>query len=149
MSYRRSCLLPLVTLAGVVLILTLTQGSVLATKKPKTYPETGKVIGTGTTGHTRGNGTAFSHTYKIETDKAILLVDCGKLPFFGGTGEECGGQKKIQIGDVLHFRIENSNIYIPVADPSGAEGSDEQKMRIMSQEAKPDAPAEKPAGSQP
>jgi hypothetical protein len=138
--------LVMLVLAG--LALTLMQKEAFADKKPKSYPESGKVIGRGTTGHTRGNGTAYSQTYKVETDKAVFLLDCGKLPFMGGTGGECGGEKKIQIGDVLHFRIDKNYVYIPVADLSGATGSDEEKLRIISQELRPDAPAEKTTGPQ-
>jgi hypothetical protein len=133
-----------VLLAGA--LLALAQGAASADKKPKTYPESGKVIGLGTTPHTRGNGTVYSHTYKVETDTTIFLLDCGKLPFMTGTGGECGGgQRKIQLGDVIHFRIEKSDVYISAPDLSGGTGSDEEKLRIISQELKPGAAAEKPA----
>jgi len=125
-----------VFLAGV--LLALAHGAASADKKPKTYPETGKVVGLGTTPHTRGNGTVYSHTYKVETDTAMFLLDCGKLPFMTGTGGECGGdQHKIQLGDVIHFRIEKSDVYISAPDVSGASGSDEERLRIISQELKP------------
>jgi hypothetical protein len=129
----------------VVALLALAQGAASADKKPKTYPESGKVIGLGTTPHTRGNGTVYSHTYKVETDTNIFLLDCGKLPFMTGTGGECGGQHKIQLGDVIHFRIEKSDVYISAPDLAGGTGSDEEKLRIISQELKPGAAAEKPA----
>lgn len=133
-------------LAGILLILS--QASVSADKKPKSYPEAGKVTGRGTTAHTRGQGTVYSQTYKIETAKVIWLLDCGKLPFMSGTGGECGGEKKIQIGDVLHFRIEKDYAYIAAPDLSGAAGSEEEKLRIISQDLKPDAAPDKPAASQ-
>jgi hypothetical protein len=130
-------------------LLALAQGEALADKKPKTYPETGKVIGLGTTPHTRGHGTVYSHTYKVETDNAIFLLDCGKLPFMAGTGAECGGeQRKLQLGDEIHFRIEKSDAYISAPDLSGGTGSDEERLRIISQELKPGAAAEKPAPPQ-
>jgi hypothetical protein len=136
-----------VLMAG--LLLALVQGAASADKKPKTYPETGKVIGLGTTPHTRGNGTVYSHTYKVETDTTVFLLDCGKLPFMTGTGGECGGdRRKIQLGDVIHFRIEKSDVYISAPDLTGGAGSDEEKLRIISQELKPSAAPEKPATSQ-
>jgi len=136
-----------VLMAGV--LLALVQGTDSADKKPKSYPETGKVIGLGTTPHTRGHGTVYSHTYKVETESAIFLLDCGKLPFVAGTGGECGGeQRKIQLGDVIRFRIEKSDVYISAPDLTGGAGSDEEKLRIISQELKPGAAAEKPATPQ-
>jgi hypothetical protein len=145
-GHRRLRAFGALIVAGLALLLA--QGAASANKKPKTYPETGKVVGTGTTGHTRGNGTVYSHTYKIDTDKVVFLLDCGKLPFLGGTGDECGGQKKIQIGDVIHFRIDKNYAYIAAPDPTGAAGSDEERLRIMSQEMKPEASPQKPADSQ-
>jgi hypothetical protein len=131
------------------ILLAFAQGKALADKKPKTYPETGKVVGLGTTGHTRSNSTVYSHTYKVETDTTIFMLDCGKLPLISGTGGECGGeQRKIQLGDVLHFRIEKNNVYISAPDSTGAAGSEEEKLRIMSQELKPSPAAEKPSTPQ-
>jgi len=130
--------LAVLILAGA--LFALSHAPAFADKKPKTYPETGKVIGRGTTPHTRGQGTVYSQTYKVETDKAVFLLDCGKLPFMTGTGGECGGeQHKIQLGDVLHFRIDKDYVYISAPDISGASGSDEEKLRIISQELKPNA----------
>jgi hypothetical protein len=116
-----------------------------AAKEPKTYPESGKVIGIGQNEHTKshpktGNGmgggsySVYSHTYKIETDTKIYELDCGKTPtFFGSTGQECGGDKPLQIGDVIHFRVEKGSAHIPLSDGS------EQKLRVLDEEAKPEA----------
>jgi len=54
-------------------------------------------------------------------------------------GEECGGSKKLQVGDVIHFRIEKGQAYIPITrtDNSAAE----EKLRILSTALKPDEPA--------
>ena len=56
-------------------------------------------------GHGGGTYSAYSHTYKIETDTKIFELDCGKTAMFHSTGEGCGGNKKLEIGDVIHFRI--------------------------------------------
>jgi hypothetical protein len=145
-------------------------GTAFAKKPPKTYPEEGRVIGTGTSGQATTAGltmgsapltrTKYTHTYKVETATSILVLDCGKLPFFGSTGGECGGDKKIKLGDVIHFRIEKDSAYIPVtqtvpddsSDPSNRnthQEQDEQKLRILSQELKPDTAADKPQATQP
>lgn len=137
-------------------------GTAFAKKPPKTYPEEGKVIGTGTSGQATTAGltmgsatpltrTKYTHTYKVETATSILVLDCGKLPFFGSTGGDCGGDKKIKLGDVIHFRIEKEWAYIPVTqtvadnpyDSSSTNShpeQDEQKLRILSEELKPDTP---------
>jgi hypothetical protein len=80
-----------------------------------------------------GSYSVYSHTYKIETDTKIYEMDCGKTPmFFGSTGKECGGDKPLQIGDVIHFRVEKGSAHIPLSDGS------EQKLRILNEEAKPE-----------
>lgn len=79
-----------------------------AQKPPKSYPEEGKVIGRGTTEHTAGVSTFYTQTYKVETDKAIFVLDCCKKPFFGKRGAECGGDKKIQLGEAIRFRVEKN-----------------------------------------
>jgi hypothetical protein len=69
-------------------------------------------------------------------------LDCGTVPtFFHTTGKGCGGEKEIEIGDVIRFRIEKDSAYLPLPDGS------EQKLRILSQELKPEAKSagEKPA----
>jgi len=118
-----------------------------AKRESKAYPESGKVIGTGLNEHTKShpawsdpNGTshgggaysAYSHTYRVETDTRIYELDCGKTAMFHSTGKACGGDKGLQIGDVIHFRIEKDSFFIPLPDGS------EQKLRIVSQDLKPD-----------
>ena len=114
-----------------------------ATKQPKTYPVEGKVIGVGTNQHAVSGGNnavvnKYSHTYKLQTDTQILELDCGKVPIlFGSTGAECGGKSKLQLGDVIHFRVEKTWAYIPITQDDGTPG--EQKLRIINQELRPDA----------
>ena len=125
-------LLPVLTLAGVVL-----SHTAFAKAATKTYPEEGKVTGTGVNQVTR------TRIYKVATDTRAYELDCGKRPFlFSSTPGECGGEKKIQIGDVIHFRIQKDRAYIQV--PIAVESSGEQKLRIQREEAKPNAPAKKP-----
>jgi hypothetical protein len=119
--------------------------AVAAAKEAKTYPESGKVIGIGQNEHTKthprtgnnmggGSYSVYSHTYKIETDTRIYEMDCGKTPtFLGSTGKECGGDKPLQVGDAIRFRVEKGSAHIPLSDGS------EQKLRILNEEAKQDA----------
>ena len=130
--------LVLITLALPVL-----SGTAFAKHEPKTYPESGKVIGGGVNQHTV-NGppmgsmggtvqTKYSHTYKIETETRIYDLDCGKVPTWGSTGKGCGGKKPLELGDVIQFRTEKDSVYISLPDGS------EQKLRILNQELKPEA----------
>jgi len=107
--------------------------------QPALYPMVGKIVGTGINQVTR------SRTYRISTDTKIYELDCGKHALFSGTPPECGGEKKLQIGDELHFRIEKDKAYIPVA-PS-VESSGEQKLRILREELKPGKPETPAAGA--
>jgi hypothetical protein len=148
------------------LALILSIGTAFAKKPPKTYPEEGKVVGSGTGQHTSGGGlimgtpssvnvrTIYTRTYKIETATKVYELDCGKPPaMFSSNPGECGGEKKIQIGDVIHFRTEKGWAYLPLSETthdsySNAEqtSSGEQKLRILSENLKPDAKTgEKPA----
>jgi len=145
MPHSKVCCKPSLNLLSLLIFAFVMLSAVAVAKEAKTYPETGKVIGIGQNEHTKthpktGNNTGggsysvYSHTYKIETDTRIYEVDCGKTPmFFGSTGKECGGDKPLQIGDVIHFRVEKGSAHIPLSDGS------EQKLRILSEEAKPEA----------
>jgi len=144
---KERCRASLYLLAPFIFTLVVLSGTAAA-KEPKTYPESGKVIGIGQNEHTKnhpktGNGmgggsySVYSHTYKIETDTKIYELDCGKTPMFGVTGKECGGDKPMQIGDVINFRVEKGSAHIPLSNGS------EQKLRILNEEAKPESkPAE-------
>lgn len=143
------------TLALSALVIFALAGIAFAKKEPKTYPEEGKVVGLGTNGHTADNHgmfstnktvTKYSHTYKIQTEKEVLELDCGKIPFYSNskTGDECGGDKPIKIGDVIHFRIENGWAYIPVTEATDGGKQSEQKLRILSENAA-DPATESPA----
>jgi hypothetical protein len=135
-----------------VILMGILAGTAFAKKEPKTYPEEGRVIATGTTEHTRTSGSIFgapggatngsvssrskyTHTYKVQTATKLFEMDCGKEAVFHSTGAEClAGSKPIQVGDVLHFRIDKDYAYIPLVDQDGTQG-DEEKLRILSAEA--------------
>src|SRR5579883_2832708 len=85
--------------AGLALMLLAAPGT-FAKKPPRTYPEEGKIIGTSI------NQVEHTRTYRVVTDARTYELDCGKHPeLFSSTPGECGGDKKLQIGDVIHFRV--------------------------------------------
>jgi hypothetical protein len=132
-----------------VLFLVILAGTAVAKKQPKTYPEEGTIIGTGTTEHTRsaGNRSRYTHTYRIQTGTKILELDCGQEDLFYSTGSECGGKNPLKVGNVIHFRIEKEWVYIPIIaeipvyynDPSlgTREGQIEEQLRILSEDEAP------------
>jgi hypothetical protein len=122
---------PCSALALCAFSLVLLTGRVFGEKAAKTYPEEGKVVGTGMA--ERGQEVK-SHLYKVETGTRIFVLDCGTR--FGFSGGECGGQRKIQIGDAVHFRVDKNWVYIPIITDDQHTG--EQKLRIVSQELKQD-----------
>ena len=113
----------------------------VAKKPPKAYPEEGKVIGTGVLEHQVG---MYSHTYTLETGAKVYLLDCDKRGnVFHHTGEECGGNKRLQVGDTIHFRVEKEWLYIPVTETSTDSDridhteQTEQRLRVLREELKP------------
>lgn len=144
MQYHRAAGKSRNTLLFSVLVIFAVAGIAFAKKEPKSYPEEGKVVGLGTNGHTADNHgffgtnktlTKYSHTYKIQTEKEVLELDCGKIPFYSNskTGDECGGDKPIKIGDAIHFRIDNGWAYIPITEAADGGKESEQKLRILSE----------------
>ena len=105
-------------------------------KPPLTYPVEGKIFGTGV------NTVTMTRTYKVEANNRIYELDCGKRSgLFTITPGECGGDKKLQIGDILHFRIEKG--WACIAVPVTVSPTGEQKLRILHEDLKPNAkPAE-------
>jgi len=102
------------SLAVFILALSLLSVTVFANKEPKTYPEEGKIVATGLTEWVINNKHQHAHTYTVVTSARSYLLECGHKPVFGSMGEECGGSKKLQIGDVIHFRTEKELAYIPI-----------------------------------
>ena len=138
---RGRCFLSL--MASCALALCIPTARALAKSEPKAYPEEGKVIGTGTSESIRA-------TYEVETNSKIYKLECEKVPRPGlksYTPRECGGSRKIQIGDVIHLRKDKSWVYIQI-DENGR--GTEQKLRILSEELKSSVrPADKASATQP
>ena len=150
-----------------VVLVGILAGIAFAKKEPNTYPEEGRVIGTGTTEHTRTNGSIFgtggttngsvssrskyTHTYKVQTATKVFELDCGKEAVFHSTGAEClSGGKPIQVGDVIHFRIEKDGTISDAAveRSSGLPFVDRAALRaVLSSSPLPPLPVEY-AGSQ-
>jgi hypothetical protein len=105
----------------------------------KTYPLTGKVIGMGqnqTQIDTQvGSRTVYFHTYKVETDSRVYDLDCERAAMIHSTGKQCGGDQPLDIGSVIHFRTEKGKAYLLLPDGK------EQKLRILSEDAKPEPKA--------
>jgi hypothetical protein len=131
-----------VAVAVFVLALGLLPFSALANKDAKGYPEEGKIMATGLTEWVINNQHQHAHTYTVVSNGKSYILECGHKPVFGSMGEECGGNKKLQIGDVIHFRIEKEKVFIPITKTDNTAG--EEKLIILSTELKPDAPADKP-----
>jgi hypothetical protein len=128
-------------MASCVLALCIPTATALAKSEPKAYPENGKVIGIGTSESIRA-------TYEVETESEVYKLECEKVPRPGlksYTPRECGGSRKIQIGDVIHLRKDKSWVYIKI-DENGRDT--EQKLRILSEELRPGVrPADKAAAT--
>jgi hypothetical protein len=112
----------------------------VAKSAEKTYPMTGKVVGMGqnpisVSNNRGGNMTLFFHTYKVETDSRIYELDCEKRAIVHNSGKECGGDQPLEIGSVIHFRTEKGEAYLQLPDGK------EQKLRILSEDAKPEPKA--------
>jgi hypothetical protein len=130
-------------LAVFVFLLTFPLETASAKKQPKAYPEEGKIVATSINQVTR------TRTYNVVTEARAYEFDCGIHPdLFSSTPGECGGDKKLQIGNVIHFRFEKGRAYIPVSktvEPAG-----EQGLRVIREELRPNAtPADYAPAPQP
>ncbi len=141
---RFACLaLQVVFLASIMLPAVLLAGG-------KDHPEQGKVTALGTRQETTGGGTGSvltseHRTYTVKTDNRVFVLEC---PYFMRIGirigpSECGGKRKIALGDTIHFRLEKNNAFI--LDDRGKD----QKLRVISEEIKADANSSPPASRQP
>jgi hypothetical protein len=128
--------------AVAILALGLMSATVFANKESKTYPEVGKIVATGLSEWVVNNQHQHAHTYTVATESKSYLLECGHKPLFGSMGEECGGSKKFQLGDVIHFRIEKDRVYIPITKSDNSVA--EEKLRILSTALRSDAPPDKP-----
>jgi hypothetical protein len=138
-------------LAVFLLALTLLSATSFANKDPKSYPEEGKIMATGLSEWVSNSKHQHAHTYTVVSGAKSYLLECSHKPVFGSMGEECGGTKKLQIGDVIHFRIEKDHVFIPISKPDNSAA--EERLLIMSTALNPNVPADKtqsaPAKSDP
>ena len=132
----------LAVLAVFILAMGVLPVTTFANKEPKTYPEEGKIVATGLNEWVINTKHQYAHTYTVVTSTKSYLLECGHKPLFGSMGEECGGSKKLQIGDVIHFRIEKNQAYIPITKIDNSVG--EEKLHVLSTGLRPDAPTDKP-----
>jgi hypothetical protein len=137
-------------LSSIFVLTILAAPTLFAEKQPKDYPEEGKITGSGQNEHAvvTGGGRidtmtrrVYTHLYTVQTDTKIYQLDCV-------TKKECGGDKKFEIGDMIHFRVEKGKAYASVTD--GGKPS-EQKLLVLNEQLRPDAkaPDAKPADAQP
>jgi hypothetical protein len=114
----------------------------------KEHPLQGTVTAVGTSQDTTGGGSTpvFTHvhrTYTVRTDTRVFVLECpydmDALHIFAPS--ECGGKKKIAIGDAIHFRLKKDHAYVLTS-----QGKDE-RLRVVS-EAMNDAGTTVPVLSQ-
>jgi hypothetical protein len=127
-----------------IAIFVMQAGVTFAKNETKTYPEEGKVIGLGTKQHVAPTGHGFLFpSYTVETETKTFELMCG-------SGNGCGGDKKLEIGDVIHFRIDqyHGTRCAYIVAPKGNNLTREDRLLILSEELKPDA-KDKPAATGP
>jgi len=125
----------------VIALLISLPGYVVAKKEARAYPEEGKIVATGLTEWVINSKHQYAHTYTVVTNARSYVLECSHKPVFGTMGEECGGSKKLQIGDVIQFRIENDRVYIAIRKIDNSAG--EEKLRILSTALGPDSESDK------
>lgn len=110
----------------------------------KEYPIAGNVAALGTHEVIAGNqGVSGVHrTYTVKTPTKVFVLECSYWMngYHFHSPTECGGDKTIAIGDVLHFRVEKNLAIIPAGNGK------EQKLGILSAGTNKDAakPSAKP-----
>jgi hypothetical protein len=110
----------------------------------KDYPIQGTVTALGTSQETSGGGstgvaggstsvvTHVHRTYTVKTpDRIFVLVcPCWMDGFHIHSASECGGKKKIEIGDAIRFRVEKNRAHLLTAEGT------EQKLGVVSEAMK-------------
>lgn len=125
-----------------VAILATLAGMAVAKNEPKAHPEEGKIVGTGTKAYAGfGAPTLLYPSYRVETDTKVLELLCDKK-------KGCGGDKKLEIGDAIHFRIDQyrGTRCAYIVAPEGNNPAREERLLILSEDLKPDAKV-KPAAT--
>lgn len=100
----------------------------------KEHPMQGTVTALGTTQDTTGGDKTpvFTHvhrTYTVKTDTRVFVLECpyDMEALHIAAPSECGGKKKIAIGDTIHFRLEKNNAFV-----LNTQGKDE-KLKVVSE----------------
>ncbi len=100
----------------------------------KQYPLQGTITQLGTTEEITGGGTTSVSThlhrsYTVKTDTRIFVLECPH--FMGGlhigAPRECGGKKKIALGDTIRFRLEKNHAFVLTTEGK------EEKLRVVSE----------------
>jgi hypothetical protein len=100
----------------------------------KEYPIQGTVIALGTSQETTGgiSTSVITHahrTYTVKTPTRVFVLECPYWMdgFHIHSSSECGGKKKIEIGDAIRFRVEKN--HASLLTPEGKE----QKLGVVSE----------------
>jgi len=107
----------------------------------KEYPTQGTVIALGTSQETTGGGstavgggstsvvTHRRRTYTVKTPDRVFVLECPYWMdgFHIYSASECGGKKKIEIGDLIRFRVEKGRARLLTAEGK------EEKLRVVSE----------------
>ena len=106
----------------------------------KDYPIQGTVTALGTSQETTGGAstavaggssvvTHVHRTYTVKTPTRIFVLECPHWMdgFHIYSASECGGKKKIEIGDSIRFRVEKNRAHVLTSEGK------EQKLGVVSE----------------
>lgn len=100
----------------------------------KDYPIEGTVTALGTSQETTGGGststyTVVHRTYTVKTPTRVFVLVCPywMSGFHIRSASECGGKKKIEIGDAIRFRVEKNRAHLLTTEGK------EQKLGALSE----------------
>jgi len=102
--------------------------------RAKQYPIQGTVTALGTNQEMTGggSGSVMTHehrTYTVKTPTLTFVLECPHWMdgFHIHSPSECGGSKKIEVGDTIHFRVEKRHAHVRTTDGK------EQKLAVLSE----------------
>ena len=102
---------------------------VIGSATAKQYPIEGTVTALRTQHETNGGIHSIHRTYTVKTPTRVFVLKCS----YNMTGihiyapSECGGKKKIAIGDAIRLRVDKDHAYFPT------DNGKEQKLSILSE----------------